>query len=554
MIGEDDGSSTGNNPTEYTTGNLDGVTIELVPGEETTVSVDGQSHTIECVAIDDFENAELIVDGVNEGEFDQDETVVDEGDQQLRVRKVISDYDIEDVDGNQTGAQYNGVVLEAYADSLDEKVDGIPEGDWTATMRYRRDGSDIVDPFLAELEHVDFSIVLNQPPEADFSFSPNNPDAFESVSFTDESTDPQGDNTITKWEWDFGDGTTQTINSAPGDITHSYGSGGTYTVRLTVTDDQGATDFQEYDITVNDIDASDNTVEMSGVKNVGASTSSVSSQVIENANTVDFSGVSNVGAQKTPAEDSYMLENVEIPYRDISGSYEVYIASQGSGSAQIGGNVTLQQINHEHDIPRQDDFADSDPEVGAGAENKEIPFEKSSNNRGDVNLDFSTNDEAITLDTTVSSNDVTITVANEDSQGNLTNSEQLSANNGTDTTSNTYQDSELYIRIDSANNTDNFEVRGQLGDDVYTLAAVSQNSFQSDKTSQVREGVSGDDGSEQDVVENVDSELLAGSTANNVRIFIDDQPDSGGNTEQEITGALYGGSSDSGTSKDRNLD
>ncbi len=54
------------------------------------------------------------------------------------------------------------------------------------------------------------------------------------------STDPDG--TIVTYSWDFGDGTPSVAGSLAeaGQVFHSYGANGVYTVRLTVTDDQGA--------------------------------------------------------------------------------------------------------------------------------------------------------------------------------------------------------------------------------------------------------------------------------------------------------------------------
>jgi len=87
-----------------------------------------------------------------------------------------------------------------------------------------------------------------RPPTARFTFSPTNPDPGETVSFdASDSTAPDG--SIVEYEWDFGDG-----SSGWGRTTsHSYASEGTYTVRLTVTDDHGGTDSTTRSIEVGDV-------------------------------------------------------------------------------------------------------------------------------------------------------------------------------------------------------------------------------------------------------------------------------------------------------------
>jgi PKD repeat protein len=74
-------------------------------------------------------------------------------------------------------------------------------------------------------------VVANIAPTAAFSFSPVNPTTWDSVQFTDQSTDP--DDPIQLWHWDFGDGNTSTQQNPA----HRYDNPGTYTVSLTVTDD-----------------------------------------------------------------------------------------------------------------------------------------------------------------------------------------------------------------------------------------------------------------------------------------------------------------------------
>jgi PKD repeat protein len=56
-------------------------------------------------------------------------------------------------------------------------------------------------------------------------------------TFTDTSSDPDG--SIMEWVWDFGDGASSTGQTAS-TLSHTFGGGGRYGVRLTVSDDDGA--------------------------------------------------------------------------------------------------------------------------------------------------------------------------------------------------------------------------------------------------------------------------------------------------------------------------
>ena len=80
----------------------------------------------------------------------------------------------------------------------------------------------------------------NQPPTANFSFNCSDLDC----DFTDTSTDSDG--TIASWSWNFDDGG----SSGAQNPSHSYVAAGTYTVSLTVTDDDGAEDSVNRNVTV----------------------------------------------------------------------------------------------------------------------------------------------------------------------------------------------------------------------------------------------------------------------------------------------------------------
>jgi micrococcal nuclease len=88
----------------------------------------------------------------------------------------------------------------------------------------------------------------NQAPRAEFTFSPQNPRPGEIVRFdAADSIDPDG--SITQYNWDFGDGSTDTGLT----VTHAYTRQGLFVVTLTVIDDRNAAGRTSKTIAVGDV-------------------------------------------------------------------------------------------------------------------------------------------------------------------------------------------------------------------------------------------------------------------------------------------------------------
>lgn len=88
------------------------------------------------------------------------------------------------------------------------------------------------------------------PPVASFIHSPENPVVSQTITF-DASSSYDPDGKITIYKWHFGDG--NVTNTTETTIAHSYSTAGNYTVQLTVTDNEGATNTCMARITVSNM-------------------------------------------------------------------------------------------------------------------------------------------------------------------------------------------------------------------------------------------------------------------------------------------------------------
>jgi len=132
---------------------------------------------------------------------------------------------------------YNQVINAGNFNWTDDSGDGTKEPLLDVS------NTELFNPALVE-GGGDGSGDTNSAPTASFGYSCTE----RACDFTDTSTDSDG--SIASWSWNFGDGSTSTAQNP----SHTYGIDGTYTVSLTVTDNDGATDSSSQSVTVTTAD------------------------------------------------------------------------------------------------------------------------------------------------------------------------------------------------------------------------------------------------------------------------------------------------------------
>jgi len=158
-------------------------------------------------------------------------------------------------------------------------------------------------------------VTPNIPPSASFSYACTDLDC----SF-DGNASADSDGTISAYAWDFGDG----ANGSGVNPGHSYIAAGSYTVMLTVTDDDGASDSTQQSVTVEELVSGD-------------ISASVSTNKKRNRVTVNWSGASGnkvdiyrngLQVANTKNDGSWGDRNVS-----TGSSYTYQVCEQGSITA-----------------------------------------------------------------------------------------------------------------------------------------------------------------------------------------------------------------------------
>jgi PKD repeat protein len=141
----------------------------------------------------------------------------------------VTDYSWDFGDGNTQDTRGTPTTSHAYANA----------GQYRVTL--------IVTNSLGQSETTTQTVTVDTPPTASFTPSPtfNTPAGFDASG----SSDALG--TITSYTWDFGDGSPQDTESKP-TTSHTYAARGSYTIKLTVTNDAGQTAASSQTVTVDD--------------------------------------------------------------------------------------------------------------------------------------------------------------------------------------------------------------------------------------------------------------------------------------------------------------
>ncbi|MCI0434461.1 MAG: PKD domain-containing protein [Gemmatimonadetes bacterium] len=245
--------------------------------DESALELDGSSTVIAVYASDPISDQQTIVSKHTDASTPGAYFAAVDGSARLKVDRPWQQAGPLSATGLSVGT-FQVIVMRVSGTQVDFRIDGVAVGGGTlpagtATDRPLRVGvvlhrspaileyflrgrladllifnTGLADGHVAEWEATLAAEHLqagNQAPVASFTFAPTSPAVSEAVSF-DGTGSSDADGTITAWAWDFGDGTTASGATAQ----RAYSVAGSYTVTLSLTDDQGAADQISQTVTI----------------------------------------------------------------------------------------------------------------------------------------------------------------------------------------------------------------------------------------------------------------------------------------------------------------
>ena len=169
---------------------------------------------------------------------------------------------------------------------------------------------------------------VNQPPTASFTFNCTGLTCgFDGTGSTD------GDGTVATYSWNFGDG----ANGAGATPTHPYSTGGTYSVILTVTDDQGAPGAQTQSVTVSSGGGGGPTITLSATGRTNRSGKRFADLVWSGATGANVNVYRNAAVRATTANDGAYTDNLG----RASGTFTYKVCNVGTTTCSNEASVSF---------------------------------------------------------------------------------------------------------------------------------------------------------------------------------------------------------------------
>jgi PKD repeat protein len=217
------------------------------PGEtlRVNVTVTGAKFLFAWQANISFNPDVLEFVNVTEGDFLARQPEGTYGAQTVRARSVLFGWATK---GEYVGESGSGILATMEFDVLAEGESVLkfntepyqitPEGPFISPTILTAQNSPNPPPDFDDIEFTAHNGVLVNtvaPPVADFTYSPKPPAINESVAFDASASSADAPLMISEYYWDFGDGMNATVDVPT--INHTFTTGGTFTVSLTIVDD-----------------------------------------------------------------------------------------------------------------------------------------------------------------------------------------------------------------------------------------------------------------------------------------------------------------------------